>query len=192
MMTRSTEATLTFRHSFALASMKERLPAGIYKFVVDEEAVPGLSFLAFRRTRTLLRTPVNAYVVDANELAAAFETDRIGSADMGKRNMKYLGRISGGGQLLRNGEEIARASFDFEGFIGPRGVDRCSGEIELAPDAHPADFETRGVQLRTDDGRLLNLAFRDKVLRWLDDRAEVDVTGDLPATPAEWRAMATA
>jgi len=101
--------------------------------------------------------------------------------------MKYLGKLTGDGQLLRDGEVFARASFDFEGFIGPRGVDRCSGEIALSPDAHPANFETRGVQLRTDDGRLLNLAFRDKQLRWLDDRAEVDVTGDLPASPAEWR-----
>ena len=101
--------------------------------------------------------------------------------------MKYLGKLTGAGQLLRGGEVFARASFDFEGFIGPRGRDQCSGEIALAPDAHPADFETRGVQLRTDDGRLLNLAFRDKELRWLDDRAEVDVTGDLPGSPAEWR-----
>ncbi len=101
--------------------------------------------------------------------------------------MKYLGKLTGDGQLLRGGEVFARASFDFEGFIGPRGIDRCSGEIALSPEAHPADFETRGVQLRTDDGRLLNLAFRDKQLRWVDDRAEVDVTGDLPGSPAEWR-----
>jgi len=106
--------------------------------------------------------------------------------------MKYLGRISGAGQLLRDSEVIGRASFDFEGFIGPRGVDRCSGEIKLSPAGRPADFETRGVQLLTDDGRLLNLTFRDKVLRWLDDRAEVDVTGDLPASPADWRGSVAA
>ena len=101
--------------------------------------------------------------------------------------MKYLGRIAGEGQLLRSGEAFARASFDFEGFIGPRGIDRCSGEIAVVASARPADFDPRDVQLRTDDGRLLNLTFRDKQVRWLDDRAEVDVTGDLPTSPAEWR-----
>ncbi len=106
--------------------------------------------------------------------------------------MKYLGRISGAGQLLRGGEAFARASFDFEGFIGPRGVDRCSGEIALLATARPVDFDARDVQLRTDDGRLLNLTFRDKQVRWHDDRAEVDVTGDLPTSPEEWRARATA
>jgi hypothetical protein len=106
--------------------------------------------------------------------------------------MKYLGKLTGDGHLLRGGEVFARASFDFEGYIGPRGVEICSGEIVLSPDAHPADFETKGVQLRTDAGRLFNLAFRDKQLRWLDDRAEVDVTGDLPGSPAEWRGAGAA
>lgn len=35
--------------------------------------------------------------------------------------MRYLGRIAGDGLLMRDGETVARASYDFEGFIRPRG-----------------------------------------------------------------------
>jgi hypothetical protein len=52
--------------------------------VVDEDEIPGLSFLAFKRTATVLHTPAlsssrgtnQAYVVDAKELAAALEDDQ--------------------------------------------------------------------------------------------------------------------
>ena len=89
MMTRSTQATLTFKKPFVLSAIGERLPAGAYKVVVDEEAIPGLSFLAFRRTATQLHTPAVALpdgasqmlVVDGDELAAAFKADRSDGAN---------------------------------------------------------------------------------------------------------------
>jgi len=83
MATRSTQSTLTFRRAFRLSAIEGALPAGAYRVVVDAEEIPGLSFLAFKRTATMLHVPAletsggphQMFVVDAGELAAAFETD---------------------------------------------------------------------------------------------------------------------
>jgi hypothetical protein len=106
--------------------------------------------------------------------------------------MQYLGRIAGSGQLMRDGETVARASYEFEGFMRPRGIVVGSGEIRLAPSGLKAVFGRPGVQLRTDDGRLLDLRFSEKELRIANGVAEVEVTGDLPGTPAAWRGGSTA
>jgi len=87
MATRTTETTLTFRHLFALSAVDRPLSAGTYRLVVDEEDMPGLSFLAFKRTVTMLHVPAlsspggpnQMFVVDADQLAAAFETDHSGA-----------------------------------------------------------------------------------------------------------------
>jgi hypothetical protein len=101
--------------------------------------------------------------------------------------MRYLGRLAGDGLLLRGGEAIARASYEFEGFAGPRGGNLCSGEIVLTRSVLEAVFGTTGVQLRTDDGRLLDLKFSDKALGKASVAAQVEVSGELPASQAEWR-----
>ena len=106
--------------------------------------------------------------------------------------MQYLGRIAGSGLLMRDGEAVARANYDFEGFARPRGVVVSSGEISLSPSDLKSVFGRLGVQLLTDDGRLLDLRFSDKALRHSNDAAEVEVTGDLPGSPAEWRGGSTA
>lgn len=106
--------------------------------------------------------------------------------------MKYLGRISGNGAILSDGVEIARASYDFEGFSRPRGGVACSGEIAAAPPFLNSVFGQRGLQLRTDGGRLLELRFSDKELAAASPVAQVDVTGDLPELPAEWRGGSSA
>jgi len=106
--------------------------------------------------------------------------------------MQYLGRISGSGLLTRDGDAVARASYEFEGFLRPRGIIVSSGEIGVSPSALKAVFGRPGVQLRTDDGRLLDLRFSDKELRHADDVAQVEVTGDLPGSPTEWRGGSTA
>jgi hypothetical protein len=87
MATRTTETTLTFRHPFALSAVDRPLSAGTYRLVVDEEDMPGLSFLAFKRTATMLHVPAlsspggpnQMFVVDSDQLAAAFETDHSGA-----------------------------------------------------------------------------------------------------------------
>ena len=106
--------------------------------------------------------------------------------------MQYLGRIAGSGLLMRDGDAVARTSYDFEGFARQRGVVVSSGEINLAPSDLKTVFGRLNVQLLTDDGRLLDLRFTDKELRHASDVAQVEVFGDLPGSSAEWRGEAPA
>ena len=100
----------------------------------------------------------------------------------------YLGRIAGTGSVRIGGETVARASYDFDAFAAPRGGVMGSGELKLAPSDLEAVFGRLGVQLLTDDGRLLDLKFSEKELPPGADAAHVDVSGDLPRSPAEWPA----
>ena len=59
-MSRTTETTVTFTRPFRLPPLEARQPPGTYRLVIDEEEVPGLSFLAFRRTATMLALPAVA------------------------------------------------------------------------------------------------------------------------------------
>ena len=100
----------------------------------------------------------------------------------------YLGRLAGAGSVRIGGETVARASYDFDGFAVSRGGVMGSGELKLAPSDLQAVFGRLGVQLLTDDGRLLDLTFSERELPPEADAAHVDVSGDLPRSPAEWRA----
>lgn len=83
MTERTNEATITFRRPFTLASVGTPQPAGTYRLVTDEEEVLGLSFLAFRRTATMLHLPVisarngfeQVFRVEPAEIKAALEMD---------------------------------------------------------------------------------------------------------------------
>lgn len=84
MSTRTTDTTVTFGHPFRLHALEHPLPAGTYKVVIDEEEIPGLSFLAWRRTATMLHTPAvtdqgttgQVLPVEQAELADVLEKDR--------------------------------------------------------------------------------------------------------------------
>jgi hypothetical protein len=101
--------------------------------------------------------------------------------------VRYLGRTAGAGSVMSGGETIARAAYDFDGFTAPRGGVMSSGELKLAPSDLKAVFGRPGVQLLTDDGRLLDLRFSEKELHPGAEVAHVDAAGDLPSSPAEWR-----
>lgn len=81
---RSSETTVTFRHPFTLTALDGLQAAGTYRLVTDEEEVPGLSFLAYRRVATMLHLPAitapagpnEVATVDADELARALEADQ--------------------------------------------------------------------------------------------------------------------
>jgi hypothetical protein len=105
--------------------------------------------------------------------------------------MRYLGRIAGEGALLHNGDEVARASYDLEGYIGRRGALVGSGEIEIPPTVLESIFGARGLQLRSDDGRWLDLKFSGKEVPSATGVAQVEVSGDLANAPAEWGGPAT-
>ena len=80
---RTTETTITFRHPFVLTALETVQPAGTYRLVIEEEEIPGLSFVAFRRTATLLHLPAlsatshthQVVQVDPGEWAAVVEAD---------------------------------------------------------------------------------------------------------------------
>jgi hypothetical protein len=88
MSTRTTEQTVTFARPFTLSSLDGMQPAGTYRLVIDEEELPGLSFQAFQRLRTMLYLPANGLpghlrevvIVDPAELAEAIEVDIATSA----------------------------------------------------------------------------------------------------------------
>ncbi len=103
----------------------------------------------------------------------------------------YLGRIAGAGAVRIGGATVARANYDFDGFATPHGGVTASGELILAPSDLAAVFGQTGVQLLTDAGRLLELTFSEKKLPSAAEAAHVDVSGDLPRSPEEWRAGPT-
>ena len=103
----------------------------------------------------------------------------------------YLGRLSGVGSVKIGGKTVARATYDFDGFATPHGGVTGSGELRLAAPDLEVVFGRIDVQLLTDDGQLLDLKFSEKELPAGTDAAHVDVSGDLPRSPAEWRVGST-
>lgn len=83
MGTRTRETTVTFRHPFTLGGIDRALPAGTYRLVIDEEEIPNISFLAYRRAATMLHTPAvsmpgtsgQVFAISSDELAKALEVD---------------------------------------------------------------------------------------------------------------------
>jgi hypothetical protein len=85
MTVRTRESTVTFRHPFTLAAIDGPLPEGTYRLVMDEEEILGLSFVAFRRTETLLHLPAvsgdasgieQCVSISQSDLDAALNKDR--------------------------------------------------------------------------------------------------------------------
>ena len=83
MSTRTMENTVTFRRPFTLLALEGAQPAGTYRLVTEEEQIPGLSFVAFRRTATLLHLPADpapgrtrqVVSISPDELAEALRSD---------------------------------------------------------------------------------------------------------------------
>lgn len=88
MIVRTRETTITFDHSFHLNEAECDLPPGTYRLVIDEEQLPDLSFIAYRRIATMLHTPAIAapqgrsecLSVNAVQLDAALLKDQQQSA----------------------------------------------------------------------------------------------------------------
>lgn len=83
MTIRTRETTVTFRHPFKLSVLDHVQPAGTYRLIIDEEEIPGISFLAYQRSATMLHTPAistagtsgQVFAVSSGELAKALEID---------------------------------------------------------------------------------------------------------------------
>lgn len=100
--------------------------------------------------------------------------------------MRYLGGIRGAGVLKCGDRTLARADYDFDGFLRKPGGVIGSGEIRMPSDALQRVFGCEDLHLLTDDGRLLSLRFSENHLAAASEAAHVEVAGGLPAV-AEWR-----
>ncbi|TAL76476.1 MAG: hypothetical protein EPN75_14365 [Beijerinckiaceae bacterium] len=94
--------------------------------------------------------------------------------------MRYLGSLSGNGVIMRDGEDVGRAAYDFDGFLQPKIGITSSGEIRIEAVILQSVFGRNDIQLRTDDGRLFALRFSEKKLLAAAESAHVEVTGELP------------
>ena len=80
---RTIETMVTFHHPFVLSALETAQPAGTYRMVTEEEEIPSPSFVAFRRTATMLHLPAlpatgathQVVSVDPVEWAAVVEAD---------------------------------------------------------------------------------------------------------------------
>jgi hypothetical protein len=78
-----------FKHGFILSAFDKPQPPGTYRLVTVDNEIDGLSFVAYRRTSTVLHLPAlssnayrhQAYEVDRDELEAALRTDRQAELD---------------------------------------------------------------------------------------------------------------
>ncbi|TDT93709.1 hypothetical protein DFO45_3091 [Azorhizobium sp. AG788] len=82
MATRTKEMTVSFPYPFSLSALDQEQPAGRYRVVIDEEDIPNISFLAYRRVATMLHTPAvdvqgksQVFMVNYDELMQALAAD---------------------------------------------------------------------------------------------------------------------
>ena len=83
MTSHTNESTVTFKNQFNLSSLDGPQPAGTYRIVTENEEIPGLSFIAYRRRSTMLHLPAltasagktQVFSVDRDELEAALKED---------------------------------------------------------------------------------------------------------------------
>jgi hypothetical protein len=80
---RTTVASVDFRRAFTLRDGEGPFPPGTYLVETDEELIPSLSFLAYRRISTTIVVPTafggsttrQAVEIDPADLVAALERD---------------------------------------------------------------------------------------------------------------------
>lgn len=83
---RSTTTTVMFRRDFSLPGHDAPFPAGTYEVLCEDERIDGLTFEAFRRVATFLRSTGVGMLADTAELkwiapedlAAALRADQAG------------------------------------------------------------------------------------------------------------------
>ena len=203
MTTRSNETTATFSRAFALSEVDRPSPAGNLsrrhrRGGHTRSLVPRLQA---HRDQALCSGVVGAgrRQRDVSRRSGRIRSGPSGRPRRGMRRVStqataivgYVGRLAGAGSVKIGGETVARAAYDLDGFATPHGGVTGFGELRLAAPDLEAVFGRIGVQLLTDDGRLLDLKFSEKELPAGTDAAHVDVSGDLLQSPAERRVGST-
>ncbi len=82
-MERTTTKTVVFHRPFAIGGVDGLLPPGSYAVEMEEELIPGVSFLAYRRVRTTMILPIafgmttarQVVTIDPEDLEAALVRD---------------------------------------------------------------------------------------------------------------------
>ena len=85
---RMTKQHVTFAYPFSLTGLDGVQPAGTYKVVTEEEELPNLSFVAWRRIATLMYLPAigtesareQVVTIDPKDLAVAVARDAAGGS----------------------------------------------------------------------------------------------------------------
>lgn len=80
---RTLRSSVVFRHPARLDGVEKLLPAGTYIVETDEEQIPSLSFVAYRRVRTSIIVPANTssnagrqvITIEPQALQAALDRD---------------------------------------------------------------------------------------------------------------------
>lgn len=83
-----TKQHVTFAYPFSLTGLDGVQPAGTYKVVTEEEELPNLSFVAWRRIATLMYLPAigtksareQVVTIDPKDLAVAVARDAAGGS----------------------------------------------------------------------------------------------------------------
>ncbi len=71
--------------------------------------------------------------------------------------MEDRGGISGEGTLVQRGKDLARAFHDLDGYLTRNSDLTCNSELRCSARVLGAIFQLANLQLRTDDGRVLEL-----------------------------------
>ena len=70
MQERTTRKSVTFLHSFSMAGVDEKPEGGTYVVETLEEAIEGLSFIAYRRVSTTIEIAAKGYGQGARQVIA--------------------------------------------------------------------------------------------------------------------------
>jgi len=103
-----------------------------------------------------------------------------------KTTLRYLGVMRGSGWLACGGEPLGRVEYEIDGYLTQPGEIVGSGEIRMAPGDLDNAFGRRGLQLTTDQGRVLDVRFSGKRNDAGSGAAHADIGGDLPPA-SQWR-----
>lgn len=80
---RSSRDMVTFHHPFTLPGLDAEQPAGTYMVLTEEEEIPGLSFLAWRRVATQIYLPAMGHETGQEQVVTI---DPKGLAEARKRD----------------------------------------------------------------------------------------------------------
>jgi hypothetical protein len=72
---RTTRAVASFKEPFTLRALDGLQPAGDYNVYFEDELIPGLSRVAYRRVSTILQTPSMSSPQHQSRLVSVSETD---------------------------------------------------------------------------------------------------------------------